>query len=93
MILGKQVSWINTSFSEKWKLTPKELERALEEDNIQMGNTSASQPRILIFNYPCNPTGLTYTPEELEAIAKVARKFGVILLSDEIYGGIPFVTI
>jgi aspartate aminotransferase len=44
------------------------------------------RPRLVILNYPSNPTGQTYTVEKLKALAKIARKFRVILLSDEIYG-------
>ena len=40
----------------------------------------------MILNYPSNPTGGTYSVEELEAIAETARKYRIILLSDEIYG-------
>jgi aspartate aminotransferase len=44
------------------------------------------RPRILVLNYPGNPDGLTYTAEELEELAEVARTYQVIVLSDEIYG-------
>jgi aspartate aminotransferase len=40
----------------------------------------------VILNYPSNPTGLTYDVQELEALAKTAQQYGVIVLSDEIYG-------
>jgi aspartate aminotransferase len=49
-----------------------------------------SRPRILILNYPSNPTGCTYTDDQLLAIANVARKYRIILLSDEIYGEVHF---
>jgi len=41
-------------------------------------------------NYPSNPTGVTYSWEELEEIAAVAKKYRVIILSDEIYGELNF---
>jgi aspartate aminotransferase len=59
-------------------LTPEELERLCETDR--------DRPRLVILNYPSNPTGCTYTLAELKALAKVAREYKVILLSDEIYG-------
>ena len=37
-------------------------------------------------NYPCNPTGQTYSPDHLQALAEVARRYGMVILSDEIYG-------
>jgi len=45
---------------------------------------SAAQ-KILIFNHPNNPTGVTYTRSELDALAEVCRRHGVIVISDEIY--------
>lgn len=36
--------------------------------------------------HPGNPEGGSYTADELQELAEVARRFGVILLSDEIYG-------
>jgi len=44
------------------------------------------RPRILVLNYPGNPEGLTYSPSELKEMAKVAKEYEVLLLSDEIYG-------
>ncbi|KKL25743.1 hypothetical protein LCGC14_2402240 [marine sediment metagenome] len=37
-------------------------------------------------NYPGNPDGNSYSAYELEAIARVARKHHILILSDEIYG-------
>lgn len=41
--------------------------------------------RVLFFNNPVNPTGVAYTREEVAAVASVARRHGVTILSDEIY--------
>ena len=43
------------------------------------------RPKALVFNDPDNPTGYKAGTEELEAIADMARRYGVIVLSDEIY--------
>ena len=59
-------------------MTPEELEKLCEQD--------PNRPRILILNYPNNPSGSTYTTEQLKTIAKIARKYRIILISDEIYG-------
>jgi aspartate aminotransferase len=40
----------------------------------------------MILNYPSNPTGCTYKLEGLKEVARIARKYKVVLLSDEIYG-------
>lgn len=79
-ILGKKVRLLHTTFDEKWHITSERLARFLESEE------DVYRPRILILNYPGNPDGLTYTPDELKKIADVARDYEVILLSDEIYG-------
>ena len=77
-IIGRHVRWLRTTAEDGWRLTPRELTELCEEDS--------GRPRIVILNYPSNPTGLTYCDAELRALAEVARKHGLILLSDEIYG-------
>ena len=76
-ILKRQNYYINTHFSNKWRLQPGELISAIK---------STISPYLLILNYPCNPEGSTYSSDELEAIANVARDNNVLILSDEIYG-------
>lgn len=41
--------------------------------------------RMLILNSPANPTGVVYSREELTAIAQIARKHDLLVISDEIY--------
>ncbi|MCA9077235.1 MAG: pyridoxal phosphate-dependent aminotransferase [Planctomycetaceae bacterium] len=41
--------------------------------------------RLLMLNNPCNPTGAAYTVEGLEALARVAVKRNIPVMSDEIY--------
>jgi aspartate aminotransferase len=77
-IIGRQIRWVPTLLENDWRLMPEELDRLCSED--------PTRPRIVILNYPANPTGDTYTVDELKQLAKVARKYKVILLSDEIYG-------
>ncbi|WP_404365258.1 pyridoxal phosphate-dependent aminotransferase [Marinobacter sp.] len=81
-IIGRSVHWLPTHAENNWQLTAEELDIICRDD--------ASRPRILILNYPSNPTGCTYTDEQLLAIANVARKYRLILLSDEIYGEVHF---
>ncbi|NCS90127.1 MAG: aspartate aminotransferase [Ignavibacteria bacterium CG2_30_36_16] len=77
-MIGRQVRWLKTRAENNWILTAEELEARCIND--------PAKPRILIINYPSNPTGLTYTPGELKELAHVSKKYQVILLSDEIYG-------
>ena len=47
----------------------------------------AATPRTVawVINSPCNPTGMTYTPDELRALGETARRLGLTVISDEIY--------
>jgi len=44
-----------------------------------------SHTKMLVLNSPCNPTGITYSRDELEMAAQVAREHDLLVLSDEIY--------
>ncbi|MCZ6669510.1 MAG: aminotransferase class I/II-fold pyridoxal phosphate-dependent enzyme [Acidobacteria bacterium] len=77
-IIGRQIRWLPTRAEEGWRLLPDQLKGLCRED--------PDRPRIVVLNYPNNPTGGTYHLDELKKLAKVARKYRVLLLSDEIYG-------
>jgi len=81
-IVGHQVQWVPTRSDNNWLLTAGELERLCEKD--------PTKPRIVILNYPNNPTGYSYTDQQLQELAEVARRYRIILLSDEIYGELQF---
>ena len=78
IIVGRRVNWVGTHQENDWRLLPEELEAICAAD--------PQRPRILILNYPANPTGATYPIERLKKLAEIARKYRIILLSDEIYG-------
>jgi aspartate aminotransferase len=80
--IGRNVYWLNTNEKNKWRILPQDLENFCKSD--------PARPRIVILNYPSNPTGATYTVNELKALAKVAKKYHIIMLSDEIYGELNF---
>lgn len=77
-IIGRHMQWVKTRQTNDWQLTPDELEQLCELD--------PDHPRIVMLNYPANPTGTTYNTLQLKELAAVARKYKVLLLSDEIYG-------
>jgi len=79
-IVGRNISFIHTTFQSNWQITPQQLETYLSRENDRY------KPRLLVLNYPSNPHGQTHSAEELKAIAKIARKHEIIILSDEIYG-------
>jgi len=50
-----------------------------------LNNVLTDKTKALILNSPSNPTGSTYSREELEAIAKWAVDNNIFVISDEIY--------
>ena len=46
--------------------------------------------RLLIVNFPHNPTGVILTSADLDTLAEVVRDTGIYLLSDEVYEHIVF---
>jgi len=62
-----------------WDLNREELEETVNDNT-----------RALVFNTPHNPTGKVFTREEMEFIATVCKKHGVIVITDEIYEHILF---
>jgi aspartate aminotransferase len=77
-LLGLDVHWAQTRGEDDWRLTPDGLE--------QICQATADRPRLLILNYPNNPTGLSYDAAQLEALAQVARRHRLLVVADEIYG-------
>ena len=67
---------------QKWHLKPETVDRICRDD--------PSRPRILMMNYPSNPTGARLAVDELAELAEVAKKYRLLVLSDEIYGGVDF---
>ncbi|MFK8044730.1 MAG: pyridoxal phosphate-dependent aminotransferase [Crocinitomicaceae bacterium] len=58
----------------------------------QIKKAVTSKTKLMIFSNPCNPTGASYSKEELKAIAEVvAETPDFYIISDEIYEHINFV--
>jgi len=70
---GKPVI-IQPSDKANFKITPESVEKVL-----------TPKTKAIIINSPSNPTGATYTVEELKSIAKVCVKNKVLIISDDIY--------
>jgi aspartate aminotransferase len=76
---GKPVV-VEATLENDFKVKPEQLEAAI-----------TTRTRLVIFNSPSNPTGMVYTREEMEAIARVIERHeGLFLISDEIYEHINF---
>ena len=46
--------------------------------------------RLIMCNFPHNPTGATLSPEDLDTLAGIVRDTDVLLMSDEVYEHIVF---
>jgi aspartate aminotransferase len=71
------------------------LEASLENDfkirTEQLEDAITSKTRLIIFNSPSNPTGMVYSHDEMEKIARIVEKHeGLFIISDEIYEHIIF---
>ena len=62
-----------------FKLTADELRRAI-----------TPKTKLLVFPFPCNPTGAVMRREEMEPLAEVLRGTDIIVLSDEIYAELTY---
>ena len=76
IILNKKHIFLDTSYESKWKITTSTLEMKCKK---------IKGLKLLILNYPNNPTGLSYTKNELKSIAKICKENNTLVLSDEIY--------
>jgi len=79
-ISSNKVHWIQTSADNNWFPTAKDLEKKIK--SIKNKNI------ILILNSPNNPSGTTCN--NLKELSLVAKKYKIIILSDEIYTDLKF---
>ena len=59
-------------------------------DEAELSSAFTNRTRAIIINSPNNPTGKVFTRPELEAIAGLCQRWGVIALTDEIYEHITY---
>lgn len=81
-LAGGHVVSIDTS-ADGFMLTPEKLQRAIESHR--------DSAKVVILNYPSNPTGVTYTQSQLKELGEVAKQYGIFVLSDEIYSELTYV--
>ncbi|HXV79668.1 MAG TPA: pyridoxal phosphate-dependent aminotransferase [Candidatus Binatia bacterium] len=51
----------------------------------QLDAALTPQTKIFVLNSPCNPTGASYTADELQAIASVIEQHRCLVMADDIY--------
>ena len=70
---------LHTNQEDGFKITKKQIESRCNENT-----------KILVLNYPSNPTGSTYNYDELSQIAEICKEKNLIVISDEIYDKIIY---
>jgi len=70
---------LQTGEESGFKITPSQLEKAL-----------GKKTRAIVLNSPSNPTGATYSRDELEQLAAVLEKRDIAIISDDIYESIVY---
>ena len=80
-LVGAEIVEIDTT-ENGFVLTPEMLEAAILEQGDKL--------KAVILNYPANPTGITYSREQLEALAAVLRKYEIFVVCDEVYSELTY---
>jgi aspartate aminotransferase len=80
LLAGGKPIVVEALLENDFKVRPEQLESAITD-----------KTRLIIFNSPSNPTGMVYTGQEMEKIARIVEKHeGLFIISDEIYEHIIF---
>lgn len=87
LVMDATPAVVPTLEENKFKITPAQLEKAI-----------TPRTKGILLNSPCNPTGATYTADELKALAQILVKKKILIIADDIYekfvyGGTAFTSI
>jgi aminotransferase len=66
--------YVSTDASDVFELSPSELEAAI-----------TPRTKLIFLGYPCNPTGAVLSEDKLRAVAEIAERHDLLVVSDEIY--------
>lgn len=78
-LAGGKVVTLKTDITHDFKITPAAIEKC-----------HTKGVKAMMINYPCNPTGTSYTKKELQEIAKTAKKLDLLIISDEVYDELTY---
>ena len=79
VLAGGVVKKIRLKAENEFRLTPTELEEAITQ-----------KTKIIILNYPNNPTGAIMEKENLDKIRNIIVKYDLLVISDEIYSELTY---
>ena len=80
LVANNKVHWIQTSITSNWFPNAEQIEEKIK--------TLKNKNLILFLNSPNNPSGTICN--NLKQIAEIAKKYNLIVLSDEIYSELTF---
>ena len=78
-LAGGVIKKVPSFFEDKFIPRPELIEQAI-----------TNKTRILVLNYPNNPTGAVIPGDVLDRIAEIATRYNLIVLSDEVYDSFSF---
>ncbi len=76
-ISGNVSEWLIQPGAESWQI-----------DLAQLAELVTDQTKLIVVNFPHNPTGFLPDREQMAAIVEIARRHGAWLLCDEMYRGL-----
>lgn len=59
-------------------------------DLAQLKTAFEAGVRVFLFSNPNNPTGVVYSPEEIQAISDLAKTYGVTVIADQLYSRLRY---
>ena len=80
-LVGAEVVEIDTRAND-FVLTPEMLEEAILKEGEAL--------KAVILNYPINPTGVTYSRQQIKNLAEVLKKYPIFVISDEVYAELTY---
>ncbi|KXT77619.1 pyridoxal phosphate-dependent aminotransferase [Streptococcus panodentis] len=80
-LVGAEIVEIDTTEND-FVLTPEMLETAILEQGDRL--------KAVILNYPANPTGVTYSRDQIAALAAVLKKYEIFVVCDEVYSELTY---
>lgn len=80
-LVGAEVVEIDTRAND-FVLTPEMLKEAILKEGEAL--------KAVILNYPTNPTGVTYSRQQIKNLAEVLKKYPIFVISDEVYAELTY---
>lgn len=78
-LAGGKPRFVPTSFQNRFKVTPDQINEICNK-----------KTKAIILSYPANPTGTSYTKDELERLNRVIQKHNLTVISDELYSELSY---